>query len=187
MDPIFVAIGGVMIGAGVHFIPVGGAPAAMATATGVGTGTAMLAAGAGLTGLITAATMTGEPWFVVGIGGAIGAMIMMGITMLIANFIYVYGVGIVPAASKVPVDIITKRNQEKYKTPGTEGHGVPTTCFISGVAVFFINAVIASYNIGGTIEGMHDPKFKRIGRGALSCAIASIVVGVFCVLLTGGI
>ena len=102
MDPIFVilfvAIGGVMIGAGVHFIPVGGAPAAMATATGVGTGTAMLAAGAGLTGLITAATMTGEPWFVVGIGGAIGAMIMMGITMLIANFIYVYGVGIVPAA-----------------------------------------------------------------------------------------
>ena len=68
MDPIFVilfvAIGGVMIGAGVHFIPVGGAPAAMATATGVGTGTAMLAAGAGLTGLITAATMTGEPWLV---------------------------------------------------------------------------------------------------------------------------
>ena len=33
--------------------------------------------------------------------------------------------------------------------------------------MFFINAVIASYNIGGTIEGMHDPKFKRIGRGAL--------------------
>ena len=43
MDPIslilFIAIGGIMIGAGVHFIPVGGAPAAMATATGVGTGT----------------------------------------------------------------------------------------------------------------------------------------------------
>ena len=56
MDPIslilFIAIGGIMIGAGVHFIPVGGAPAAMATATGVGTGTAMLAAGAGLRPLI---------------------------------------------------------------------------------------------------------------------------------------
>ena len=105
MDPIslilFIAIGGIMIGAGVHFIPVGGAPAAMATATGVGTGTAMLAAGAGLTGLITAATMTGEPFYIVGIGGAIGAMIMMGITMLIANLIYIFGVGIVPAASKV--------------------------------------------------------------------------------------
>jgi tetrahydromethanopterin S-methyltransferase subunit D len=73
---LFIAIGGIMIGAGVHFIPVGGAPAAMATATGVGTGTAMLAAGAGLTGLITAATMTGEPFYIIGIGGAIGAMIM---------------------------------------------------------------------------------------------------------------
>lgn len=125
MDPItlilFIAIGGIMIGAGVHFIPVGGAPAAMATATGVGTGTAMLAAGAGLTGLITAASMMipGQPmpsFFIVGVGGAIGAMIMMGITMLIANFIYIFGVGVVPAASKVPVDWITKRNQEIYKT-----------------------------------------------------------------------
>ena len=230
MDPIslilFIAIGGIMIGAGVHFIPVGGAPAAMATATGVGTGTAMLAAGAGLTGLITAATMTGEPFYIIGIGGAIGAMIMMGITMLIANLIYIFGVGIVPAASKVPVDWITKRNQEIYKTPGTEGHGVPLTSFVSGliggllggfggglvyygiydsvqasfepaiaiglaailgVGVFFINSVIASYNIGGTIEGMHDPKFKRIGTGALACAIASIVVGIFCIILTGGI
>mgnify|MGYP003500026215 FL=1 len=233
MDPItlilFIAIGGIMIGAGVHFIPVGGAPAAMSTATGVGTGTAMLAAGAGLTGLITAATMTGEPFYIIGIGGAIGAMIMMGITMLIANLIYIFGVGIVPAASKVPVDWITKRNQEAYKTPGTEGHGVPVTSFISGliggllggfggglvyygintavnestfvtdpaisiglaailgVGVFFINSVIASYNIGGTIEGMHDPKFKRIGTGALACAIASIVVGIFCIILTGGI
>ena len=230
MDPItlilFIAIGGIMIGAGVHFIPVGGAPAAMATATGVGTGTAMLAAGAGLTGLITAATMTGEPFYIVGIGGAIGAMIMMGITMLIANLIYIFGVGIVPAASKVPVDWITKRNQEAYKTPGTEGHGVPLTSFVSGliggllggfggglvyygiydavqatfepaiavglaailgVGVFFINSVIASYNIGGTIEGMHDPTFKRIGTGALACAIASIVVGIFCIILTGGI
>ena len=233
MDPIslilFIAIGGIMIGAGVHFIPVGGAPAAMATATGVGTGTAMLAAGAGLTGLITAATMTGEPFYIVGIGGAIGAMIMMGITMLIANLIYIFGVGVVPAASKVPVDWITKRNQEAYKTPGTEGHGVPLTSFVSGliggllggfggglvyygiydavqkstfvtdpavsiglaailgVGVFFINSVIASYNIGGTIEGMHDPKFKRIGTGAIACAIASIVVGIFCIILTGGI
>ena len=230
MDPIslilFIAIGGIMIGAGVHFIPVGGAPAAMATATGVGTGTAMLAAGAGLTGLITAATMTGEPFYIVGIGGAIGAMIMMGITMLIANLIYIFGIGIVPAASKVPVDWITGRNQEAFKTPGTEGHGVPLTSFVSGliggllggfggglvyfgiydavqasfepavavglaailgVGVFFINSVIASYNIGGTIEGMHDPKFKRIGTGALACAIASVVVGIFCIILTGGI
>ena len=237
---LFIAIGGIMIGAGVHFIPVGGAPAAMATATGVGTGTAMLAAGAGLTGLITAASMIipsakalPNP-IIVGLAGAVGAMIMMGITMLIANIIYIFGVGVVPAASKVNTDWITGRNQEKYKTPGTEGHGVPTTSYVSGLiggllggfggglvyyaiyaavktgsilsgvpdekgliaiglaailgtGVFFINSVIASYNIGGTIEGMHDPKFKRIGTGAIACAIASIVVGIFCIILTGGI
>ena len=235
MDPIslilFIAIGGIMIGAGVHFIPVGGAPAAMATATGVGTGTAMLAAGAGLTGLITAATMTGEPFYIIGIGGAIGAMIMMGITMLIANLIYIFGVGIVPAASKVPVDWITKRNHEAYKTPGTEGHGVPTVCFVSGiigallggaggglvyfavdsfasaspvlsgvdataaaglaaivsVGIFFINSVAASYNIRGTIEGFHDPKFKRIPKGILASAIMSLVAAIFVILMLGGI
>ncbi len=236
MDPItlilFIAIGGIMIGAGVHFIPVGGAPAAMATATGVGTGTAMLAAGAGLTGLITAATMTGQPFYIIGIGGAIGAMIMMGITMLIANLIYIFGVGIVPAASKVPVDWITKRNQEAYKTPGTEGHGVPTVSFVSGliggalgglggglsfyaisdvakqsfktivanpspetiiiiaaicsIGLFFVNSVIASYNIGGTIEGFHDPKFKRIPKGALASIIASLVVAIFTCFIVGG-
>ena len=53
MDPLLligaITVGGVLIGGGVHFIPVGGAPAAIATATGVGTGTAMLAAGGGMT------------------------------------------------------------------------------------------------------------------------------------------
>lgn len=67
MDPIFVilfvAIGGVMIGAGVHFIPVGGAPAAMATATGVGTGTAMLSCWCRFKQvLLLLPTMTGESW-----------------------------------------------------------------------------------------------------------------------------
>lgn len=231
MDPLtlilLITIGGIMVGAGVHFIPVGGAPAAMATATGVGTGTAMLAAGAGLTGLVTAASMTGQPVHIIMISGAIGAMMMMGITMFVANLIYVFGVGIVPAASKIAVDPITGRNQEKFKTAGTEGHGVPTICFVSGIiggllggagggliyyainsaapvgsiaitgvegvglaaifsiAVFFINAVIASYNIGGTIEGVHDPKFKRIGTGIIACGISSIIVGIFAVLILG--
>ncbi|KZX14439.1 tetrahydromethanopterin S-methyltransferase subunit D [Methanobrevibacter curvatus] len=230
---IAVAIGGILIGGGVHFIPVGGAPAAMATATGVGTGTAMLAAGGGLTGLITAASMTGQPVYIVCIAGAVGGMLMIALTMLIANIIYVYGCGIVPSSAKVEKDIITGLDQEKYITPGTEGHGVPTGCFVSGVigglfggvggglvywaaynalaeaittpilgvesnvviaglaailgvAVFFINAVIASYNIGGTTEGVHDPKFKRLPRGVLASGVASIVLGIFIYLIVGG-
>jgi len=44
---IGIIIGGVLIGFGVHFVPVGGAPAAMGQAPGIATGVAMLAAGAG--------------------------------------------------------------------------------------------------------------------------------------------
>jgi tetrahydromethanopterin S-methyltransferase subunit D len=237
MDPYLligaVAVGGLLIGGGVHFIPVGGAPAAIATATGVGTGTAMLAAGSGMTGLITAAAMTGQPLVLVLAAGAIGSALMIGITMLVGNWVYVFGVGCVPASAKVDTDPLTKYEQSKYVTPGTEGHGIPTVCYVSGLiggilggigggliyyalysalsttsaysavagtislpaaalagifalGVFFINAVIASYNIGGTIEGFHDPKFKRLPRGALACIIASIVVGIVAVLLVQG-
>lgn len=232
MDPLLLigamTVGGVLIGGGVHFIPVGGAPAAIATATGVGTGTAMLAAGSGMTGLIAAAAMTGQPLWLILASGAVGSMLMIGITMLVGNLIYVWGVGCVPASAKVEVDPITKYEQEKYITPGTEGHGIPTVCFVSGligaalggiggglvywalnsalttaglsysslgaatvagifaVGMFFVNSVVASYNIGGTIEGFHDPKFKRIGRGALACLIASLVIGIFSVLLIKG-
>ena len=137
MDPLLligaITAGGVLIGGGVHFVPVGGAPAAMATATGVGTGTAMLAAGAGLTGLITAAAMTGQSPLMIMAAGAVGSMLMMGITMLVGNLIYVYGVGTVPVSAKVSVDPITGMEQEKYVTPGTEGHGLPTVCFVSGI------------------------------------------------------
>jgi tetrahydromethanopterin S-methyltransferase subunit D len=238
MDPLLligaVTVGGVLIGGGVHFIPVGGAPAAIATATGVGTGTAMLAAGGGMTGLITAAALTGQPLWLVLASGAIGSALMLGITMLVGNFIYVWGVGCVPASAKVDVDPITKLEQSKFVTPGTEGHGIPTVCFVSGiiggllggigggliyyylynalaetsafaltagatisiaaaalagilaVSIFFINSVVASYNIGGTIEGFHDPKFKRIPRGLLACFIASLVTGIVSILFIQG-
>ncbi len=51
MALIGIIIGGLAIAFGVHFVPVGGAPAAMGQAPGIATGVAMLAAGAGLAGL----------------------------------------------------------------------------------------------------------------------------------------
>jgi tetrahydromethanopterin S-methyltransferase subunit D len=54
---LLIAISGTLICIAVHFIPVGGAPAAMAQATGIGTGTVELAAGSGLVGLITSSYM----------------------------------------------------------------------------------------------------------------------------------
>ncbi|WNY27731.1 tetrahydromethanopterin S-methyltransferase subunit D [Methanolapillus ohkumae] len=222
---IFIAAGGVLISLSVHFIPVGGAPAAMAQATGVGTGTTQLAAGAGLTGLLIAAAVSLQThdFGLVLFLGAIGSTIMIAVVMLMANTVYIYGVGCPPASGKSAKDPITKDRQDIYVSKGTEGHGIPTVCFISGliggflgglggslifeilftlcggmlvlpvtaasvaimlsIALFFINAVIASYNISGTIEGFHDPKFKKWKKAALVSAIMTFVFGFLCVLV----
>ncbi|HQC12387.1 MAG TPA: tetrahydromethanopterin S-methyltransferase subunit D, partial [Methanoregulaceae archaeon] len=60
MALIGVIVGGVLVGFGVHFVPVGGAPAAMGQAPGIATGVAMLAAGAGLAGLFGGAWAAGQ-------------------------------------------------------------------------------------------------------------------------------
>jgi tetrahydromethanopterin S-methyltransferase subunit D len=221
-----ITIAGAIINASVHFVPVGGAPAAMATSTGVGTGTTQLAAGAGFTGLMAAAAMAAQAGIdlfnpahlaLIALSGAVGSMIMLGITMLIGQLIYVFGVGVVPAADKCEKDPITGDIQKPYITPGTTGHAVPTVCFVSGligaglggiggalayialkqlgfdtaiagilaVGFFFINAVLASYNIGGTIEGFHDPKFKKMPNGVIASFVASLLCGIVLLGMVG--
>ncbi|MDD2439632.1 MAG: tetrahydromethanopterin S-methyltransferase subunit D [Methanosarcinaceae archaeon] len=217
-----IVIGGVLISWSVHFVPVGGAPAAMAQATGIGTGTVQLAAGAGLTGLISAGYMMNviDNLPLILASGAIGAMIMISVTMIVGTLVYVYGVGCVPASAKVKFDPLTGDRQDLYVSQGTEGHGLPTVCFVSGViggglggiggsliyyalmkvgiaatsamtsdvvglvaifavGIFFVNAVIPSYNIGGTIEGFHDPKWKKWPKAVVSSFVATI----FCALV----
>ncbi len=222
---IGIVIGGICIAVGVHFVPVGGAPAAMAQATGIGTGTVQLAAGSGLTGLLAAGYMymTLSAAGVVGISevilicatGAVGAMIMITVTMIVGNWVYIYGVGVPPASAKANYDPITKDPQAPYVAPGTVGQGLPTVCFVSGaiggllgglggslvycmlmwvngdaaissvfaIGVFLVNAVLPSYNIQGTIEGFHDPKFKRVPKAILACFIASLLCGIIAVTI----
>jgi len=231
---IGIIIGGLCIAVGVHFVPVGGAPAAMAQATGIGTGTVQLAAGSGLTGLLAAGYMymtlsaAGTPGIteivLICATGAVGAMIMITVTMLVGNWVYIYGVGVPPASAKKDYDPITGDSQAPYVAAGTVGQGIPTVCFVSGaiggllgglggslvycmlmwvngdpaissifaIGVFLVNAVLPSYNIQGTIEGFHDPKFKRVPKAILACFIASLLCGIIAVvipsaaMLTGG-
>jgi len=193
----------------------------MGTATGIATGTIMLMLGAAMCGLFTAssvAAMVGPEEtlsiriLLVSLSGAVGAWLMMGVTMLMANIIYVFGTGIVPVSGRVDVDPITKEPQLAYKTPQCDGHGVPNVSYISGMVgallggfggafmyfgllnyanfeptmagvtamgIFVANAIIAAYNIGGTIEGFHDPKFKRLPKALITCFVISLFCGVF--------
>ena len=218
MDPVLliivcVIVGGVLASLGVHLLPVGGAPAAMGTATGIATGTVMLMFGAAMCGLFTASTVAAfsDNILLVSLSGAVGSWIMIGVTMLMANIIYVFGTGIVPVSGRIDVDPITKESQKEYKTPQCDGHGVPNVSYISGMigallggfggalmyfallnyanfkpttagmaamGIFVANAIIAAYNIGGTIEGFHDPKFKRLPKALITCFVISLFCGV---------
>jgi tetrahydromethanopterin S-methyltransferase subunit D len=229
---IGIIVGGVLIGFGTHFVPVGGAPAAMGQAPGIATGVAMLAAGAGLAGLFGGAWAAPLGTTVAVVTGGIGGGLMMAITCMMVNFVYVYGMGIPAASGKVLHDPITGDSQAEYKSQGTEGHGLPFVSFVGGViggilagaggtliylalldlykatfpalmgathaqvlpvavsvagmfavALFLVNAVLTAYNITGTIEGPHDPKFKRWPRAIVASAVASALCGFVAILI----
>jgi tetrahydromethanopterin S-methyltransferase subunit D len=231
---IGIIIGGILIGFGVHFVPVGGAPAAMGQAPGIATGVAMLAAGAGLAGLFGGAwaAQTTNNLYIIVITGAIGGGLMMAITCMFVTFIYVFGMGIPCASGKVVKDPITGDTQPEFKSQGTEGHGLPFVSYVGGVigglfggaggtliylmlldlykeqlpgmlhalpaqilpiaitlagmfaiGMFLVNAVLAAYNITGTIEGPHDPKFKRFPRAIVASAVASAVCGIVAIMI----
>ncbi len=226
---LLIGLSGTLICLAVHFIPVGGAPAAMAQATGIGTGTVELAAGSGLVGLITSSYMYAyEPSAsmpLVMAAGAMGAAIMLASTMLAGGFIYAYGVAVPFASAQVKYDPITRERQDNYVSKGTQGQGIPTICFVSGVVgaglggagggliyfvlmgyytplittsaaavagvftmgVFYVNSVIPSYGVGGTIEGVHDPKFRRVvPKDVLTSIVVSMLCGVVAILIAGG-
>jgi tetrahydromethanopterin S-methyltransferase subunit D len=235
MTLIGVIIGGVLIGFGTHFVPVGGAPAAMGQAPGIATGVAMLAAGAGLAGLFGGAWAAEQGMVIAVVTGGVGGGLMMAITCMMVNFIYVFGMGIPSASGKVANDPITGDSQAEYKSQGTEGHGLPFISFIGGViggalggaggtliyiqlltlyeemlpgvmnvpatqaaqvmpiavsaagmfavGLFLVNAVLTAYNITGTIEGPHDPKFSRWPRSVVASAVASALCGLVAVLI----
>lgn len=229
-----IIIGGVLVAFGVHFVPVGGAPAAMGQAPGIATGVAMLAAGAGLAGLFGGAWAAPLGLPIALAGGAVGGGLLMAITCTMVNVIYVFGMGIPAASGKVAKDPITGDTFPEYKSQGTEGHGLPFISWVGGViggalgglggtliylelldvyqaqlpvilnatveqiapvaislagifavAMFLMNAVLAAYNITGTIEGPHDPKFKRFPRAVIAAAAASAVAGIFAIALLG--
>ena len=164
---IGIVIGGLLIGFGVHFVPVGGAPAAMGQAPGIATGVAMLAAGGGLAGLFGGAWAASQGTVVAVVTGAIGGGLMLAITCFFVNFIYIYGMGIPAASGKVKKDPITGDSQPEYKSQGTEGHGLPFVSFVGGV----IGGILGG--AGGTL--IYDPSYHASPIYGLSYAASPMI------------
>ncbi|MDH7593076.1 MAG: tetrahydromethanopterin S-methyltransferase subunit D [Methanomicrobiales archaeon] len=178
-----IIVGGLLIGFGVHFVPVGGAPAAMGQAPGIATGVAMLAAGAGLAGLFGGA-WAAELGFAVAIaGGAIGGGLMMAITCMMVTLIYVYGMGIPCASGKVAKDPISGDTQTEFKSQGTEGHGLPFSSYVGGV----IGGILGG--AGGTLiylELLHiyEDKLPVILNAGIPAEVKTVAVslaGIFAI------
>lgn len=226
---ISLVIASTLIGIGVHFIPVGGAPAALSTSAGIPTGAPMITMGMGITGIISAASLTGQPDYLMVAAGAIGSMVMLSVVMFFSNIIHVYGVGVPVSSANYEKDPLTGVKQDDYVSPGTTGHGIPTISFVSGLLgsllggiggslaftslyavlstqlqytalisgtiatimsllLFFIVAVMASYNIGGTIQGFYDEKFRqKIIPGTISCFVISVVLSLLYILVIWGL
>lgn len=225
---ILLIVASTLIGVGVHFIPVGGAPAALSTTGGIPTGAPMITIGMGVTGILVTSSVIGNSLLLVLLSGMSASMLMMAVTMLFSNIVHVYGVGVTIASSTYEKDPITSFNQEEYVSPGTTGHGIATVSFISGLIgsllgglggsllysviyealitsnsyisqagiiaalltlfVFFVIAVMSSYNIGGTIQGFYDKKFKsKIKSGLAASILTSILIAVIYTIILGGL
>ena len=54
--------------------------------------------------------------------------------------------------------------------------------------VFFVIAVMSSYNIGGTIQGFYDKKFKsKIKSGVIASFLTAIVISIIYTIILGGL
>ncbi|MDO5825692.1 MAG: tetrahydromethanopterin S-methyltransferase subunit D [Methanosphaera sp.] len=225
---LLLIVAATLIGLGVHFIPVGGAPAALSTTAGIPTGAPMITIGMGVTGILVTSSVIGNSMLTVLLSGMSASMLMMAITMFFSNMVHVYGVGVNISSSTFNEDPITSFSQEEYVSPGTTGHGIPTVSFVSGLIgsllgglggsllyvtiydtlssspayvsragvmaalltllVFFVIAVMSSYNIGGTIQGFYDKKFNsKIKAGLVASILTAILMAVIYTIVLGGL
>jgi tetrahydromethanopterin S-methyltransferase subunit D len=63
-------------------------------------------------------------------------------------------------------------------------NGNPAMSAIFAIGIFMVDAVLASWNIQGTIEGFHDPKFKKWPKAFKACLVSTTILAIVAVLIT---
>jgi tetrahydromethanopterin S-methyltransferase subunit D len=107
--------------------------------------------------------------FVSFVGGILGGMLGgLGGTLIYYELLVVY---------QEALPILFNTSEEAIITVAVSLAG------IFAIGMFLVNSVLAAYNITGTIEGPHDPKFKRFPRDILASAIASAVCGIVAIAI----
>ncbi|MDD2470504.1 MAG: tetrahydromethanopterin S-methyltransferase subunit D [Methanocorpusculum sp.] len=107
--------------------------------------------------------------FISYVGGVIGGLFGgLGGTLIYIELLNFYNVGL-PALGFVGAEGIN------MLAVGLAG--------IFAIGMFLVIAVLSAYNITGTIEGPHDPKFKRFPRAIVAAILASAVCGLVAMLV----
>ena len=107
--------------------------------------------------------------FISYVGGVIGGLFGgLGGTLIYVELLNFYNAGL-PALGFVGAEDIN------MLSVGLAG--------IFAIGMFLVIAVLSAYNITGTIEGPHDPKFKRFPRAIIAAILASAVCGLVAMLV----
>ena len=107
--------------------------------------------------------------FISYVGGVIGGLFGgLGGTLIYVELLNFYNAGL-PALGFVGAEDIN------MLSVGLAG--------IFAIGMFLVIAVLSAYNITGTIEGPHDPKFKRFPRAIVAAILASSVCGLVAMLV----
>jgi len=59
----------------------------------------------------------------------------------------------------------------------------PAESSMFALGIFFVHSVLPSWNIQGTIEGFHDPKFKKWPQAFNASLVAGILLAIMAVLI----
>jgi tetrahydromethanopterin S-methyltransferase subunit D len=68
--------------------------------------------------------------------------------------------------------------------PLVQINGNPAMSALFAIGIFMVDAVLASWNIQGTIEGFHDPKFKKWPKAFKACLVSTAILAVVAILIT---
>lgn len=137
--------GSFLISIGIHFIPIGGTSASQLKTAGIATNAPVIAIALGMV-LNLAVLLTIHDSFInILLAGSVVCMMTMSVLMFFSNVVDVHGVGVVPSTGKFKKDPITGYMQEDYVSENSNGHGIPTVSYLSGLIGSFL------FGIGGSL------------------------------------
>ena len=178
---ISILVGSFLVSIGIHFIPIGGTSASTLRTAGVATNAPIVAIVLGMILNLAVLLTIHDSFIYVLLSGSVVCMLSMSVLMFFSNIVDIYGVGVVPTSGNFKKDPITGYIQEDYLSENSNGHGIPTISYISGLIGSFI------FGIGGSlifymIYISFTTRFYKFVDGVTSIILSVLLVFVIAII-----